>query len=51
MLIAHRTHLPEQLSCHDGYDGLGRGDGQEDGRAGEERYLGLTGLYHDELLK
>jgi len=28
-LVAHRIHLRKQLSCHDGYKGLGRCDSDE----------------------
>jgi hypothetical protein len=50
-LVAHRTHLSEQLSCHDGYHGLGRCDPAERVDEWEGPRLGRTVLYHDELLK
>jgi hypothetical protein len=43
--------LPEQLSCHDGYIGLGRCDPVEKMDEREGPRLGRTVLYHDELLK
>jgi len=50
-LVAHRTHLPEQLSCHDEYNGLRRCDPAERTDKWEGPWIEKIVLYHDELLK
>jgi hypothetical protein len=50
-LAAHRTHLPEQLSCHDEHSGRKRCDPAKRVDELQRPWVGKTALYHDELLK